>query len=142
MNFSISNIASLYEQVDSYVEAKFVLDGNEYDIEHFGINFAQDVDHKGQPQSEIHGGQISITLTQSVGDNIYDWAKRANKQKSGEILFQSKSAGTVLNVTFTNAYCTGLKRKINAMTGIETQLVIAPEKVSLNGVTHDNKWRD
>ncbi|GHT41227.1 hypothetical protein FACS189437_07850 [Bacteroidia bacterium] len=141
MNFS--NVAAgLFDSVDSHVEAKFVLDGKEYDIEHFGISFAQEVDHKGQPQHETRGGQIYITLTQSIGDTIYDWAKRANKQKNGEILFQSKTEGTVLNVAFINASCISLKHKINVMTGAETQLVIAPEKVSLNGITHNNKWRE
>ncbi|MDR3062085.1 MAG: type VI secretion system needle protein Hcp [Dysgonamonadaceae bacterium] len=142
MALNLSSWSNLFTQIDTHVEATFVLDGKEYDIEHFGINFAQEVDHKGQPQNEMKGGQISITLTQSIGDNIYDWAKRANKQKPGKILFKSKTAGTVLEIAFLNASCVSLQHKINAMTGTETSLTIAPEKVTLNGITHDNRWRE
>jgi hypothetical protein len=141
MALNFTSLSNIFTQIDTHVEAKFVLDGKEYDVEHFGINFSQEVDHKGQPQHETGGGQISITLTQSVGDNIYDWAKRANKQKDGKILFQSKTEGTVLNVIFTNANCTKLTKTIDAFCGTKTSITISPEKVSLNGITHDNKWR-
>jgi hypothetical protein len=33
-----------------------------------------------------------------------------------------------------------LVRQINAYTGTSTVLVIAPEKVKLNGIEHDNFW--
>jgi hypothetical protein len=142
MAFNFSSLSNLFEQVDTHVEAKFVLDGKEYDIEHFGINFSQETDHKGQPQHETRGGQISITLTQSVGDNIYDWGKRADKRKDGKILFQSKTEGTVLEIVFSNAYCSKLTKTISAFSGTKTNLVISPEKVKMNGITHDNRWRE
>jgi hypothetical protein len=142
MAFNFSSLSNLFKQVDTHVEAKFVLDGKEYDIEHFGINFSQETDHKGQPQHETRGGQISITLTQSVGDNIYDWGKRADKRKDGKILFQSKTEGTVLNISFFNAGCINFKHKINVVTGTETSLVISPEKITMNGMIHNNRWRE
>jgi len=119
MALNISSLSNLFTQIDTHVEAKFVLDGKEYEIEHFGINFSQEVSHKGQPQNEMKGGQLSITLTQSVGDTIYDWAKRENKRKDGKVLFQSKTAGTVLDISFFNANCIRLKHKINATKGTE-----------------------
>jgi len=141
MALNFSGLANFFNQIDTHVEASFILDGKNYDIEQFYINFNQDVDHKGQPQHEIKGGQISIILTQSIEDNIYDWAKRANKAKDGKILFQSKTEGTVLEIAFTNAYCTKLTRNIDTMSGTKTSLTISPEKVKMNGITHDNKWR-
>lgn len=143
MGFNLVGLAeSLFEQIDTHVEAIFELDGRRYDIEHFHIGFAQAVDHKGQPQNETKGGQLSITLTQSINDNIYDWAKREKKRKHGQVLFMSKTAGTVLKISFENADCIKLVQKINAFSGTETTLVIAPEKVSMNGITHDNKWKE
>ena len=40
-------------QVDSDLTAWFILDGQEYEMSRFDINFAQSVDHKGQPQDEV-----------------------------------------------------------------------------------------
>ncbi|WP_255491385.1 type VI secretion system tube protein TssD [Dysgonomonas sp. ZJ279] len=106
------------------------------------MRFTQELDHKGQPQHETTGGQIFLSMTQSIHENLYDWAKRESKRKDGKILFKTETAGTVLEVVFTNANCINLKRKINAYSGTETTMVIAAETVSLNGITHDNKWRD
>ncbi|MDR1437232.1 MAG: type VI secretion system needle protein Hcp [Candidatus Symbiothrix sp.] len=142
MALNFSGLSSLFEQVDTYIETQFVLDGKEYDIEHFGINFSQDVDHKGQPQHETRGGEISIVLTELVGDNIYDWAQRADKRKDGKILFRSQTEGTVLEIVFMNAYCIKLNRSVSSMSGAVTSLIISPEKVSLNGIIHSNNWRE
>ena len=141
MNFNISSLSSLFAQVDSHVEAFWELDGKRYEIEHFRIEFGQEMDYKGQPQHETRGGLFSVTITQSVDDNIYDWAKRANKLKSGKVLFISKSEGTIMELNFINASCIKLTRSMNALSGTQTILVIAPEKVDMNGFEHDNHWR-
>ena len=138
---NFSGLSGIFNQMDTYVEATLVVDGQEYEMEHFGINFVQEVDHKGQPQAEMKGGQLSVTLTQAVNDSIYDWAKRANKRKDGKILFRSQTEGTVLEIAFFNANCTKLTKTIGAFFGMETNITISPEKVSLNEFTHDNKWR-
>lgn len=44
----------------------FVFEGRTYEIEQFNVRFSQGVDHKGQPQHEMSGGQLYIVLTQSV----------------------------------------------------------------------------
>ena len=52
-------------QVDSDLTAWFILDGQEYEMSRFDINFAQSVDHKGQPQDEVRGGIMSIITNAS-----------------------------------------------------------------------------
>lgn len=141
MNLNFSGLANFFPQPDTHIESFFELDGQEYEIEHFFIDVSQEIDHKGQPQHEVNGGMISIVLTQSIGDNIYDWAKRANKTKDGKILFKSKTAGTILEITFTNAYCIKLTRTIDAQTGTKTNLTISPEVINMNGFILNNKWR-
>ena len=141
MNLNFSALASLFTQVDTHVESTFELDGKSYEIEHFYINFSQGTDHKGKPQHEVKGGQISILLTQSANDNLYDWAMREYKRKDGKILFKSKTEGTVMEVVFTNAFCTSFTRTIDALSGTKTEMIISPEKITVNGYSHDNQWR-
>lgn len=124
----------------AHINAKFILDGKNYDVEHFHIGFTQPTDHKGQPQHELKGGQINITLSHIADDNLYLWAKTSTMRKGGTVLFQTDLGITVLRVIFENAYCINLSRDIDAMKGSSTTLTISTEKISLNGLEHDNFW--
>lgn len=126
---------------DSHIEAKFLLDGEKYDVEAFNISFSQPTDYKGQPQHEVRGGQMSITLAQAADDNLYLWAKTATSQKKGQVLFQTDMGKTVLRIDFINAYCVTLSRNINAFTGTKTSLVISAENVTVNDIEHQNFWK-
>jgi hypothetical protein len=122
------------------INGKFILDGKEYEIETFKVKFSQPADYKGQPQHEVKGGQLMVTITQNADNNLYLWAKTSTMRKGGQILFQTDLGITVLRINFSSAYCITLARDINTMTGTKTTLVIAPEIVTMNGVEHDNFW--
>jgi hypothetical protein len=124
----------------SHITVKFHLDGESFEVEHFDIDFVQPTDFRGQPQHEIRGGQMNLRLSQAATDNLYTWAKTSTLRKNGVLLFQTDLGMTVLELEFTNAYCVNMTRKINAYIGTNTVLVIAPEKVKLNGIEHDNFW--
>lgn len=136
----IPKISKLYETVDSKIDAFLVLDTKKYEIDAFQIVFGQAVDHKGQPQNETKGGQFTLRMTESVDDNIYDWAKRSNKLKTGTIQFVSDTSGTVLRIDFIDAACISLNHKINMYSGTETMLVITSSMITMGEVTHDNRW--
>lgn len=125
----------------AHVVAKFQLDGNEYDVEEFKIGFAQPTDYKGQPQHEVRGGRLIVTLTQTADATLYEWAKKSTMQKSGLITFQTEMSNAVLRVEFTNAYCIRLSRKTNQSKGSSVTLAIAPEIVKMNGIEHKNYWK-
>lgn len=124
------------------INVKFFLEGETFEVDHFDINFEQPVDFRGQPQSEIRGGEMTLHLAQAATNNLYIWAKKSTLLKSGSVLFQTDLGMTVLEVEFSNAYCTNLTRQVNANSGTNTVLVITPEKVKLNGREHNNKWRN
>lgn len=140
-NFNKITIMSIFSSFPmAHINVYFFLDGKKYEVEHFNTSFSQEYDYKGQPQNEVHGGQLVITVTNSADDNLYLWAKKSTLLKSGEILFQTDLGITVLRLNFTNAYCVNLTREISAYSGTKTTLIIAPESINANGVTHDNKW--
>ena len=124
----------------SHIESHFILNGKKYEVEHFKVGFAQPTDYRGQPQHEIKGGHINITLTRAADDILYHWAKTSTLQKSGMILFQTDLGITVLRVMFENGYCVNLSRDIDSVKGSTTTLVISAEKISLNGLEYDNFW--
>ncbi|MCL1934069.1 MAG: hypothetical protein FWF53_09710 [Candidatus Azobacteroides sp.] len=118
----------------------FISDGKKYDVERFAIEFSQPIDYKGQPQSNVRGGQIMINLTQLPDDNLYIWAKKSTLRKDGKVLFQTDLGMTVLEIDFKNAYCINLTIKVNAFNGTETSLTISPEIIIIDGIEHDNFW--
>jgi len=124
----------------AHLEVKFILDNKIYDVETFKIGFNQPKDFKGQPVSEVRGGQFMITLSQIADKNLYQWAKNSTLLKNGEVVFQTDLGQTVYRIVFTNAYCITLTRDIDAATGTKTLMMIAPENLMLNGVEHDNFW--
>ena len=130
---------SFFPQVDTDTSGWLIVDGKEYEIKHFNISFAQSGDHKGQPQSEVKGGRMLITLTQTLPDSMYYWAMKT-QAKNGEVVFRSKTANAPLKVEFTNAYCVNLERDVCTYSGLTTNLVISPEKLVINGIEFDNHW--
>ena len=76
-----------FPQVDSNVNVIFSVDGDEYAVEQFKIGFHQPVDNlKNQPEGEVRGGRIMITLSQTVKSNIYGWAVKPWVKKNGAVL--------------------------------------------------------
>ena len=124
----------------SHIRAEFVLDGETYEVEEFKTEFRQPVDYKRQPQHEIMGGQIMLTLSQAADRGLYLWAKNSTMLKDGLIRFQTDMGVTIMKITFSKAYCIQMLRETATDAGTKTNLVISPESVSLNGVEHTNKW--
>ena len=131
-----------FPQVDSNVNVIFSVDGDEYAVEQFKIGFHQPVDNlKNQPEGEVRGGRIMITLSQTVKSNIYGWAVKPWVKKNGAVLFKTGTSGIVFEVAFSNAYCVNLIRVIEAFgQGFSTSLILSPESVSVNGIEFDNRW--
>lgn len=128
--------------VDSNVSVYLEVGGNEYEVEQFKVGFSQLVDHKGEPQSEIKGGQLILTLTQAVPESIYSWILKPAQRKDGEVVFKSQTGSSPLRIEFFNAACVSLNRQINSSGGLQTNLVLSPERLLLNGVEHENFWRE
>ena len=131
-----------FPQIDSNVNVTFSVDGDEYEVSQFKIGFHQPVDSiKNQPEGEVRGGRIMITLSQTVKSNIYGWALKNWMKKSGSVLFKTGTAGAIFTVQFSNAYCIRLNRTIDSVGGgLYTTLVLSPELVVLNGIEFDNRW--
>lgn len=126
-------------QIDSELTAWFILDGKEYELAQFNINFGQQVDYKGQPQDEVRGGRILISLTQILPDSLYRWAMTSSP-KNGEIIFRSKTMNSPLKIAFMNGYCVNFDRIIDTNSGVCSDILISPDEILINGISFDNHW--
>ncbi|MCA1745216.1 MAG: type VI secretion system needle protein Hcp [Bacteroidales bacterium] len=129
-----------FPQTDSNVSVWFTLDGQEYEVSQFDIAFFQSVDGKGEPQDHVRGGQMVMTLNQTLPESFYNWAMRTNT-KDGVVDFRIESGSSPMKIEFYNAYCLNLNRSVNALGGgISTSLTISPEELKINGLSFDNHW--
>ncbi|RCW19697.1 type VI secretion system tube protein TssD [Marinilabilia salmonicolor] len=127
-------------QVDSKVTVWFTLDGEEYEVSQFDISFFQGVDGKGEPQDHVWGGQMTMTLNQTLPESLYNWAMRSST-KDGKVDFRIESGSSPMKIEFFNAYCLNFNRSINSIGGgVSTTLTISPEEVMINGRSFDNHW--
>lgn len=126
-------------RVDANLSVYLILDGKEYEVSHFNTSFNQSVDFKGQPQSEIRGGRISVGLTQVLPESLYRWAMDS-QPKDGQLVFRSQSTEAPLRIKFANAYCVNFERVVNQHTGITTKISISPDELLINDISFDNHW--
>jgi hypothetical protein len=126
--------------VDSNVKVYLIVDQREYEVEQFKIGFTQSTDHKGEPQAETKGGQLLIGLTQTVPESMYDWILKPARRKDGEVVFKNQTSSSPLKIEFFNAACINFTREINLAGGLQTNLILSPERLIMNDVEHDNFW--
>ncbi|MBN2742512.1 MAG: type VI secretion system needle protein Hcp [Marinilabiliaceae bacterium] len=128
-------------QIDNNTTVWLIIDGKEYELAQFNISFVQTSDDKGEPQNQVRGGRMLLTLTEALSENIYSWAMRAAITKSGEVVFRTQSGSAPLKIKFSNAYCIGFDRSIESMGGgLTSILTISPEEIMMNEFSFDNHW--
>jgi hypothetical protein len=128
-----------FPQIDSDLEAWFIFEDKEYELSQFNISFGQGVDFKGQPQDEVRGGRILLTLSEAVPESIYRWAM-TSCLRDGSVVFRSKTSNAPLKIEFRNGACINFDRVISPGIGLSTALVISPEEVTINGIDMGNHW--
>lgn len=127
--------------LDSEITVTFWVMGQTYEVFQFNLGFTQPTDEKGEPQAEIRGGRLMITLGQTVSDEIYNWAMNRWMQKDGEVIFSKETGSSPLKISFKRGYCVHFERVIDCTGGgLKTSLLISPEEISLNGFTMNNNW--
>lgn len=139
INKGISTVSNSLN--DTYLNGVLKIDGHTYEIQQFKIGFFQPFDYKGEPQKETNGGQIMISVSQSLPESFYIWATQPQQFKDGIITFESKTRGTVFSVQFFKGACISFNRMINESIGLYTNFVISPDSLLINDIEHDNFWK-
>jgi len=123
------------------IDVKFCFLGKEYDVERFQISFLQPTDFYSQPQQEIRGGQLFLSLTQIVDAAIYEWGKNSTLKQSGKVSVITQNSNNPLDIEFEEACCISFVRTCNFVSGTKTELIISPKIVKLNGRPLENRWK-
>ncbi len=128
----------ILEPNDTSVDAKLILNGSEYEIETFNVRFEQEFDYKGEPQREVKGGFLSMTINHIVDKQINHWMFDPSVKYSGVIVFASFSriANPVITIEFVNGRCFQYSKNIDQT--VSYHLLITAEEIKINGIDHTN----
>jgi len=134
-----SKIEEILDLNDTSVDAKMILNGIEYSIDAFDIQFQQSFDFKGEPQREVKGGLLSITLNSVVDEQLNYWMFHNKVYYSGSIVFASFSriASPVMTINFVDGRCAEYSKHVGH-SSISLRLVITADEISINGMFHRN----
>lgn len=91
---------------DVSLNASMILGTTAYPLRSFEMEFSQEVDHKGEPQSEVSGGMAGISLYSLPDEDLNRWL-RSGEGRHGRFLFGNDLAGYPLTMDFKNACCLG-----------------------------------
>jgi len=124
---------------DTSVDAKLLLNGQEYEIETFHTQFQQTYDYKGEPQYEVKGGIMTLTINHVADKQINNWMFNRSVKHSGSIVFASFSriANPVIVIEFANGRCAKYTKSIGHST-VSYTIVITAEEIKINGIDHEN----
>ena len=124
---------------DTSVDAKLLLNGKEYSIDNFEIQFQKSSDFKGEPQREVKGGLLSLTLNQVSDEQLNYWMFHSEIYYSGSVVFSSFSqiASPAIIINFENGRCARYSKSIGD-SSISFNMIITARKISVNGIDHVN----
>jgi hypothetical protein len=125
---------------------KFFFKGKEYIVEEFDLEFAQEVNHKGQPDSMPDGGLMTVTISDTPDKSINEWMMDSFTKQDGEFRFLINEGkireGAALQIRFKDAYCVNYRKTfVPQGAGTLTTLVISPRYVQIGNEEFEKKWK-
>ncbi len=131
----------LFFPKDTAIDGFLHVNGKKYEIQAFETEFVQPEDFKGQPQHEVKGGLIMITLRQQSDETLNKWMFQKDTAYEGEIVFApiSRSADADLRIKFTEGKLISFNKMIGVNIGILFSFVISSQEININAIEHTNQ---
>ena len=124
--------------------ATFNLDGNEFQVLSCVYSFGQGTDAKGQPSSDVQGGNISLQIAASDDSSIIGSMIDPNGKKNGSIVFKrADQDSTLKEVKFEDGFCVGYTESFNANSTMPMTITlnISAKKISVGDASLEKKWK-
>jgi len=128
------------------VIVQFLFKGKKYIVEEFDLEFKQDVNIKGKPDSLPYGGQITVTISDIPDESVNAWMMNSYQKQEGEFRFFMNEGlireGALLQIQFKDAYCVDYQKVLNPSgAGVLTTLVISPYYLRMGNEEFENSWK-
>lgn len=138
-----SKLIDILDLQDASIDCSLLVNGFKYEVQYFETEFKQPEDFKGEPQHEVKGGLLLITINQKTDEFLNRWMFQRNLSHSGTITFAPKFrvSNIPLSISFTGGKCVSFNKICGINIGLQLTLLISAEEILLNGIPHTNKYK-
>lgn len=113
-----------------------------YELDSCNFGFMQQIDSNGKPQTEVHGGIISLTYAGLPQQDLLRWALGSTKYEDGAIVTCNDNDEPLEKVFFEQAACVGLEIDYTQQgkSYIKTKITLQARKIKVGETTLENRW--
>ncbi|MFH6935287.1 type VI secretion system tube protein TssD [Flavobacterium sp. FlaQc-30] len=116
--------------------SKLHIDGEEYNVLEFNIDFKQDIDTSSKPTGNAKGGIIKVIIEATQNSLFLSWMLNSDLTKDGKIIFYRRDAlSKMKELTFEKAFCISYHEQFTSTTEV-------PMKITMELVTKDLTFGD
>lgn len=123
--------------------AKLHIDGGEYNVLEFNINFKQDIDTASKPTGNAKGGIINMTIEATSNSFFLSWMINGDLTKDGKIIFYRRDAlSKMKELTFVKAFCINYHEQFTSTTEIPMKIImeLVAKELTFGDAKFFNNW--
>ncbi|MCV9929816.1 hypothetical protein OIU83_19295 [Flavobacterium sp. LS1R49] len=123
--------------------SKLQIDGEEYNILEFNINFKQEIDTTSKPTGNAKGGIIKIIIEANQSSSFLSWMLNGDLTKDGKIIFYRRDAlSKMKELTFIKAFCISYDEKFTSTTEIPMKITmeLVAKEITFGDAKSSNNW--
>jgi hypothetical protein len=121
----------------------FHVDGEEYNVLDFNIDFKQGTDTTGKPMGDPKGGTIQLIIEATQNTKFLSWMLNSELTKDGKIVFYRRDAlSKMKELVFKKAFCINYNEQFSSTNDIamKIKLEIIAKEITFGDATFSNNW--
>lgn len=123
--------------------SKLNIDGEEYNVLDFNINFRQEIDTASKPVGSAKGGIIKMTIEATHNSLFLSWMLNGDLTKDGKIIFYRRDAlSKMKELSFVKAFCINYHEQFTSTTEIPMKITmeLVAKELTFGDAKFYNNW--
>ncbi|OXB09371.1 hypothetical protein B0A81_06265 [Flavobacterium plurextorum] len=123
--------------------SKLHIDGEEYNVLEFNIDFKQDIDTSSKPTGNAKGGIIKIIIEATQNSLFLSWMLNSDLTKDGKIIFYRRDAlSKMKELTFEKAFCINYHEQFTSTTEVPMKITmeLVTKELTFGDAKFSNNW--
>jgi hypothetical protein len=119
------------------------VDGEEYNVLEFNIDFKQGTDTTGKPIGEPKGGVVKLIIEATQNTAFLSWMLNSNLTKDGKIVFYRRDAlSKMKELDFKKAFCINYHEQFTSTTDVPMKITLEliAKELTFGDAKFSNNW--